>query len=94
METPEFEYIGPYRVVRTLGQGGMGTVYHGVNNKTNDPVAIKVISAGMAQHQRFRRRFDNSARYSGQNRASQEFVAHQLSARHRNICRAEMLLCR
>jgi serine/threonine protein kinase len=58
METPEFEYIGPYRVVRTLGQGGMGTVYHGVNNKTNDPVAIKVISAGMAQHQRFRRRFD------------------------------------
>lgn len=58
MEKPEFEVIGPYRVVRILGQGGMGTVYHGVHNKTNDPVAIKVISAGMAQHQRFRRRFD------------------------------------
>jgi len=36
----------------------MGTVYHGINAKTNKPVAIKVLSAGLAQHQRFRRRFD------------------------------------
>jgi serine/threonine protein kinase len=36
----------------------MGTVYHGVHSKSNDPVAIKVIGANMAQHQRFRRRFD------------------------------------
>lgn len=37
----------------------MGTVYYGVNAKTNKPVAIKVLSAGLAQHQRFRRRFDS-----------------------------------
>ena len=55
----EFEFIGPYQVVRILGQGGMGTVYLGVNAKTNKPVAIKVLSAGLAQHQRFRRRFDS-----------------------------------
>lgn len=54
----EFEFIGPYQVLGILGQGGMGTVYHGVNAKTNKPVAIKVLSAGLAQHQRFRRRFD------------------------------------
>jgi len=36
----------------------MGTVYHGVHAKSNDSVAIKVISSSMAQHQRFRRRFD------------------------------------
>lgn len=54
----EFDVIGPYNIVRILGQGGMGTVYHGVHTKTNDPVAIKVIAANMAQHQRFRRRFD------------------------------------
>ena len=56
---PEFKVIGPYQVVRILGQGGMGTVYHGINVKNNEPVAIKVISASLAQHQRFRRRFDS-----------------------------------
>jgi serine/threonine protein kinase len=55
----DFEIIGPYQVVRIIGQGGMGTVYQGVNAKTKEPVAIKVISAGLAQHQRFRRRFDS-----------------------------------
>lgn len=58
MAIPEFERIGPYHVIRTLGRGGMGTVYHGVHAKTQDPVAIKVIASSMAQHQRFRRRFD------------------------------------
>jgi len=54
----EFDVIGPYKIIRVLGQGGMGTVYHGVHSKTNEPYAIKVIAANMAQHQRFRRRFD------------------------------------
>jgi len=50
--------IGPYRVVRVLGQGGMGTVYQAIHVKSNDQVAVKVIAANLAQHQRFRRRFD------------------------------------
>lgn len=36
----------------------MGTVYLGAHSKSNDPVAVKVISSSMAMHQRFRRRFD------------------------------------
>ncbi len=58
MVAPEFDVIGPYKIVRILGQGGMGTVYHGVHAKSNDSVAIKVIAPNMAQHSRFRRRFD------------------------------------
>lgn len=54
----DFEVIGPYRVVRVLGQGGMGTVYQAIHAKSNEPVAIKVIASNLAQHQRFRRRFD------------------------------------
>lgn len=54
----DFEYIGPYKIVRVLGQGGMGTVYHGVHTKSGDPVAVKIIAPALAQHQRFRRRFD------------------------------------
>ena len=55
----DFEVIGPYKIIRILGQGGMGTVYHGVHVKSYDSVAIKVIASNMAQHQRFRRRFDS-----------------------------------
>ena len=54
----DFEVIGPYRVIRVLGQGGMGTVYEAVHAKSKEPVAVKVIAPNLAQHQRFRRRFD------------------------------------
>jgi serine/threonine protein kinase len=54
----DFEFIGPYKIVQVLGQGGMGTVYKGVHAKTQEPAAIKVIALAMAQQSRFRRRFD------------------------------------
>lgn len=57
MNQPEFDYLGPYRVEKTLGRGGMGTVYKGVHAKNNEVVAIKVIAAAVANQSRFRRRF-------------------------------------
>ncbi len=57
MSLPDFEYLGPYRVERTLGRGGMGTVYKGIHAKSGEPVAIKVIATGVANQVRFRRRF-------------------------------------
>ena len=52
------EYVGPYRVIRMLGRGGMGTVYEGVHDKTQERVAVKIISDELAHEQRFQRRFD------------------------------------
>jgi len=51
------EFLGPYKVERVLGQGGMGIVYQGTHSKTGQPVAIKVIANSLADQERFRRRF-------------------------------------
>ena len=52
------EFLGPYKIIGTLGQGGMGTVYHATHSKTGDQVAVKIIAEAIANHERFRRRFD------------------------------------
>ncbi|MBS0198514.1 MAG: serine/threonine protein kinase [Planctomycetes bacterium] len=45
-EVPEF--IGPYRVIRRIGEGGMGTVYEAEQDQPRRRVAIKVMRRGMA----------------------------------------------
>ena len=51
--TPEIgERIGPYRVVRVVGEGGMGTVYLAEQDQPfRRQVAIKVIKLGMDSRQ-------------------------------------------
>lgn len=49
--------LGPYRIERLLGRGGMGTVYLGREIETGDEVAVKVLSAALADDERFRERF-------------------------------------
>ncbi len=48
--------IGPYRILRVLGQGGMGTVYLAEQDAPRRPVALKVIRVGLATDE-VRRRF-------------------------------------
>ncbi|MDY7225364.1 serine/threonine-protein kinase [Hyalangium rubrum] len=48
--------IGPYRVMETLGSGGVGTVYRALDRRTNDPVAVKLLSAAPALDTRAARR--------------------------------------
>jgi serine/threonine-protein kinase len=50
--------LGPYRITRTLGHGGMGAVYAGVDETTSEPAAVKILSAMMSQHGDFRLRFE------------------------------------
>ncbi|HKD36039.1 MAG TPA: protein kinase, partial [Pirellulales bacterium] len=54
----QLEQLGPYRIGRKIGRGGMGTVYQGTNVETGQTAAIKVLSARLAIEEGFRERFE------------------------------------
>ena len=53
----QIEQLGPYKLVRPLGRGGMGTVYHGLNAETDESAAVKLLATGLAHDEGFRERF-------------------------------------
>ncbi|HVJ92230.1 MAG TPA: protein kinase, partial [Labilithrix sp.] len=55
---------GKYRVLRRIGEGGMGTVYEGENVRIERRVAIKVLHEHVASSPEFSERFEREARAS------------------------------
>ena len=55
------EMLGPYRIVRRLGFGGMGVVFEAVDEVLRRSVALKVISPHLADDEGFRTRFVHEA---------------------------------
>ena len=58
------ETIGPYRILDSLGTGGMGVVYRGVQSDPRREVAIKVLRGALFS-QEARRRFEREAAFLG-----------------------------
>ena len=56
--------IGRYRIIRLLGEGGMGTVYEAEQEQPRRPVAVKIIKPGFAAGQRLWR-FEHEAQALG-----------------------------
>jgi len=54
--------IDSYRIVESLGEGGMGIVYKAVHTKLDKVVALKMIAPGLAANSKFIRRFQTEAR--------------------------------
>ena len=51
------ERLGPYRIEKLLGRGGMGTVYAGVHEDTGQRAALKALSVHLVDDPDFRGRF-------------------------------------
>ena len=56
---------GRYRVERSLGQGGMATVYLARDDELDRPVALKLLADNLAGDPTFRDRFEREARLAG-----------------------------
>jgi serine/threonine protein kinase len=54
--------IGPYDILRKIGEGGMGAVFEGVHELIERHVAVKVLHPEFAQRAEFVARFFNEAR--------------------------------
>jgi predicted Ser/Thr protein kinase len=71
------ECLGPYRLVRRLGEGGMGVVYLAVDS-SDVPVAIKALHPVMAQESNARRRMGREV--ETMQRVRSRYVAEVLDA--------------
>ena len=56
--------LGPYRITRLIGAGGMGEVYAAVDTRLDRTVAIKVLPEHVASDPDRRKRFEREARPS------------------------------
>ncbi len=52
------EQLGPYRIGKTLGRGGMGSVHEAWDNTSGARVAVKILSPHLAMTEGFRDRFE------------------------------------
>src|SRR5215467_8885186 len=61
--------IGRYKIVRELGRGAMGVVYHAIDPNIGRPVAIKTIPLGSSrspeEQERLKERLFREARSAG-----------------------------
>lgn len=56
---------GKYKIVRIIGEGGMGAVFEGANTFINRRVAIKVLHANAAANDAIIKRFEREAQAAG-----------------------------
>jgi serine/threonine protein kinase len=71
------ERLGPYRVIRQLGQGGMGVVYLATDD-SGQQVAVKALHPQMAQEENARRRLAREV--ETMHRVRSQYVAEVLGA--------------
>src|SRR5690349_8697759 len=59
-----FDWLGHYRIVRKIAEGGMGAVYEAEQENPRRTVALKVVRSGFASDE-LQRRFQHEAQILG-----------------------------
>lgn len=72
------ERLGPYRIVRTLGHGGMGAVYLAVDENLDREVAVKVMLPHFATIPAARERFVREARAAARVKSDHVVTIYQV----------------
>ena len=82
------EQLGPYRIDRQIGRGGMGTVYAGVDVNTGESAAVKVLDRRAGHRRGLSRPLRHRDRNPPQAAARQYRAAVRLgrAGRHRLLC--------
>ncbi|HBT75451.1 MAG TPA: hypothetical protein DEB39_00680 [Planctomycetaceae bacterium] len=52
------QQLGPFRIVRTIGRGGMGAVYEAVHVDTGEVAAVKALLGMLEEEEEMRQRFE------------------------------------
>jgi eukaryotic-like serine/threonine-protein kinase len=82
LDPPEFPNelgrLGDYRVVRLLGQGGMGVVFEAIDTQLMRTVALKVMKPDIAKDAQARKRFMREARATASVRSDHIVVIHHV----------------
>ena len=78
----ELGRLGPYRVLKVLGAGGMGIVFHAEDPQLQRPVALKVMKPALARDERHRERFLREARAAAALEHDHIVTIHQVGEDH------------
>ncbi|HVT44869.1 MAG TPA: protein kinase [Thermoanaerobaculia bacterium] len=57
--------FGPYKIIASIGAGGMGEVYRARDTRLGRDVAVKVLPSSISQNREFLLRFEQEARAAG-----------------------------
>ncbi|QLY31762.1 serine/threonine-protein kinase [Nocardia huaxiensis] len=77
----EDRWLGHYRLIRLLGQGGMGQVWRAEDTHMGREVALKVLPGELADDAEYRKRFEREARLAARLRGPHVVPIHTFGER-------------
>lgn len=74
--------VGPFKIVKPLGQGGMGTVYEAVHSETERTVALKLLSRSVKTTDETVQRFQRESQIAASINHPQSTFVYQAGQHH------------
>ena len=82
------EQLGPYRILSTLGRGGMATVYKALDTRVERLVALKVVRKEFQQDEDFMRRFEREIEITGELKHANLIELYEAETYDGRVCMA------